>query len=237
MDVLREELERGAGELGVALDGRACERFGIFAEELVETNRMMNLTAITKPEEIALKHFVDSLAVLKYVSFGEGARLVDVGCGAGFPGVPVKIARPDLSLCCLDSLAKRVNFLAGLTEKLGLEIDCVHARAEEAGSKPPLRGSFDFAFARAVARLRVLAEYCLPFVKVGGAFVAMKGAASEEVAEAKNAVEKLGGEISDVFEYTLPGTDMARTIIVMRKIKDTPGKYPRGNAKIAKAPL
>lgn len=238
MDKLIEILKSGAEKLGVSLDSEALKRFETFTQELLEWNKVMNLTAITNPEDIAVKHYIDSLAIFKYVDFPQSAAFADVGCGAGFPGIPMKIARPDLKLTCMDSLGKRVKFLAQLMEKLKFDADCVHIRAEDAGMKPPHREAYDFATARAVAQLRVLAEYCLPLVKVGGAFIAMKGGdAKEEISQAKSAVKLLGGEIENVFEYNLPDTDMERTIIVIRKTKKTPGKFPRSNAKIAKSPL
>jgi 16S rRNA (guanine(527)-N(7))-methyltransferase GidB len=239
MATMEELLINGAAELGVPLDSRALDRFAVFTDELLSWNRVTNLTAITQPEEIALKHYLDSIALLRYVQIQEGVSLADVGCGAGFPGIPLKIARGDLSLCCIDSLGKRVNFLETLVKKLELsQCSCVHARAEEAGANPQFRGHFDYAAARAVARLRVLCEYCLPLVKTGGAFIAMKGGDSgEEIAEAQNAIRLLGGETEAVFSYTLPQSDIARTIAVIRKVRATPEKYPRSNAKIAKSPL
>ena len=239
MDVLSEILAQGAMELGIELDSGAFARFSLFTDELTEWNKVMNLTAIKKPEEIAVKHYVDSLAVLKYVKIKNNARIADVGCGAGFPGIPVKIARNDISLCSIDSLGKRVKFLAQLVDKLGFEnCECVHARAEEVGGKAPFREAYDYAFARAVARLRVLCEYCIPLVRIGGAFIAMKGGdCAEEIAEAQNAIKLTGGEMENVFSYNLPQTDMARSIIVIRKVKETQAKYPRASAKIAKSPL
>lgn len=239
MDEIRGILSRGARSLGVTLDDTALERFDLYAKKLIEWNNFMNLTAITKPEEIALKHFIDSIALLKYADIKSGAKTVDVGCGAGFPGIPVKIARDDISLCCIDSTAKKVNFLSELVKSMELKnCECIHARAEKAAAEKPLRESFDFAFARAVAQLRILAEYCLPLVKTGGAFAAMKGGeAEDEINAAKHAVELCGGKIENVFEYVLPQSDINRTIIIIRKIKSTDKKYPRLNAKITKNPL
>lgn len=232
-------LIRGAEELGLPLDDRALERFALFTEELIERNKVMNLTAITEPEEIAIKHYLDSLALLHYVSIGRGKSIADVGCGAGFPGIPVKIVREDISLCSIDSLGKRVNFLEDMVKKLELNhCSCIHARAEEVGAQQSFREQFDYATARAVARMRVLCEYCLPLVQTGGAFIAMKSRESaEEMKEAENAVKLLGGEIEAVHSYTLPNSDIARTIAVIRKVKSTLPKYPRSNAKIAKNPL
>lgn len=239
METLREMLVRGADVLDVELDNSALEKFDYFTDELIDWNKVMNLTAIKKPEEIVVKHYIDSLAILKYVKIEKNAKIADVGCGAGFPGLPVKIARGDISLCSIDSLGKRVNFLTRLEKKLELEkCDCINARAEEIAAKEPYRAAYDYSFARAVARLRVLAEYCLPLVKTGGVFVAMKGGDdNDEIDEARNAVKILGGKIENVFEYVLPQTDNKRTIIVIRKIKETEAKYPRSNAKISKNPL
>ena len=239
MATMEQLLLTGAQELGIELDNRAMEQFAAFTDELLSWNKVMNLTAITKPEEVARKHYLDSLALLHYVDIKEGASLADVGCGAGFPGIPVKIVRGDLSLCSIDSLGKRVKFMEALTNKLTLtKCDCVHARAEEVGAKPQFREAFDYSVARAVARMRVLCEYCLPLVKTGGAFIAMKGGdCAEEMDEAKNAIQLLGGKAEAVFTYTLPASDEARTIAVIRKIRSTPELYPRSNAKIAKSPL
>lgn len=238
MDDLNKTLKDGAEELGIYLDGEAIKRFDTFTNELLEWNKVMNLTSITEPKDVAVKHYVDSIAIFKYVDFPKGAAFADVGCGAGFPGIPMKIARQDLKLTCMDSLGKRVKFLSQLVDKLGFDTDCIHIRAEDAGMKAPHREAYDFATARAVAQLRVLTEYCLPLVKVGGAFVAMKGGdAEQEISQAKNAVKLLGGEIENVFEYNLPDTDIARTIVVIRKKEKTPEKYPRTSAKIAKSPL
>lgn len=239
MDILKEKLISGAAALGIELDGRAVLRFETFTGELLEWNKVMNLTAITEPEQIAVKHYVDSLSILRYADIKNNAKIADVGCGAGFPGIPVKIARDDISLYCIDSLAKRIKFLENVKEKLEFQhFECLHARAEDAGRQPHMRGSFDYVFARAVAKLRVLAEYCIPLLKTGGVFMAMKaGDVEEEITEAKNAIKTVGGKIQSVHEYTLPETDIARTIIIISKITDTPEKYPRPAAKITKSPL
>jgi 16S rRNA (guanine(527)-N(7))-methyltransferase RsmG len=239
VDNIIEVLKKGAVSLGLELNDSALEKFDVFTSELLEWNKVMNLTAITEPSDIAVKHYIDSLAVLKYVDIKLGAKIADVGCGAGFPGIPMKILRPDLKLTSIDSLGKRVNFLKQLTAKLQFEdCDSVHARAEEVGAKPEFRENFDFAVARAVAQLDVLTEYCLPLVKVGGAFIAMKREQSgDEIERAQNAVKQLGGKIENVFEFNLPDTDLGRTIVVIRKIQGTASKYPRAFAKISKNPL
>lgn len=239
MDNINEVLKNGVKSLGLELNDTELHKFDIFTNELIEWNRVMNLTAITEPVDIAVKHYIDSLAVLKYVDIKLGAKVADVGCGAGFPGIPMKIARPDLKITSIDSLGKRVNFLKQLTEKLQFEdCDCIHARAEEVGAKPEFREIYDFAVARAVAQLDVLAEFCLPLVKVGGAFIAMKREQSgNEIARAENAIKLLGGKIENIFEFVLPDTDFGRTIIVIRKIQVTAAKYPRAFAKITKKQL
>lgn len=239
MKILFEKLLTGAKSLGINIDDETLDKFEVYTNELLRWNKIMNLTAITDLSEIALKHYVDSLALVKYVDMEAGAAVVDVGCGAGFPGFPLKIIRPDLKLTCIDSLAKRINFLSETAEKLNFEnCICIHSRAEEAGRKAEYRENFDFSFARAVAKLRVLAEYCLPLVKVGGEFVAMKAANSEgEIDEAKNAIKELGGKIESVEEYTLPDSDIMRTIIIVKKVVKTPQNLPRPAAKISKKPL
>lgn len=239
MDEIRDILKNGALSLGLSLDNTAFDRFDLYAQKLIEWNSFMNLTAITEPKDIALKHFIDSIALLKYADIKNGAKAVDVGCGAGFPGIPIKIVRDDISLCSIDSTAKKVNFLSELIKSLQLKnCECLHTRAESVAAEKPLRESFDYAFARAVAQLRILAEYCLPLVKTGGAFIAMKaGGAEDEINAAKHAIELCGGKIENVYEYLLPQSDISRTIILIRKVKSTDKKYPRQTAKIMKSPL
>ena len=199
---------------------------------------MMNLSAITEPGEIAVKHFADSLSLLAYADLKTGAAVADVGSGAGFPGIPLAIARPDLRVACLDSLQKRILFLQELSGRLGLAVECRHVRAEEAGRMPALREHFDAVTARAVGRMALLAEYCLPLVKTGGRFYAMKGPDGEqEAAEAATAVEIMGGHTRRTVSFMLPGTDMGRTIVVIDKVRATPGKYPRAYAAMCKHPL
>jgi len=222
-------------EIGVKLDDDALKYFDIYANELVETNKVMNLTAITDADGIVLKHFVDSLEFLRFVDIPEGASFIDVGTGAGFPGVPLLIARNDIKLTLLDSLNKRIEFLKSVIDVCNLTADFVHGRAEDAGKDKVLRETFDFATARAVAPLNVLAEYCLPFVKVGGYFVAMKGS-EDETEGAKNAVSQLGGAFEDTVSYKLPNGD-GRTIVIIKKISQTPTQFPRKPKKIASAPL
>lgn len=210
-------------------------RFKKYAELLVEWNQKMNLTAITDPYGISVKHFLDSVLPLKFLEIPDGASLIDVGTGAGFPGIPLKIMRGDISLTLLDSLNKRVNFLSEVCKALELDVSCVHARAEELGRNEIYREKYDLAAARAVAAMPVLAEYCLPYVKVGGTFAALKGR-NENYKDCENAVKILGGEISDVTEYTLPDGS-GRKLICVRKIKETPPKYPRNSGQISKKSL
>lgn len=229
---------------GVELDEVACEKFDRYAQLLVEWNEKMNLTAITDPKDIVLKHFADSLTALPLLPQKEGFSLVDVGTGAGFPGIPLAIARPDMRLTLLDSLNKRLLFLQEVCRELGIPAVTVHARAEEGGRKAELRERFDVATARAVAALPTLSEYCLPFVKVGGCFIAMKGPESEAERDAsRKAITLLGGEKPSVHALLLPKEpterveQLERRLFVIKKIKQTPSAYPRPSAKIAKAPL
>ena len=234
--MLEEILRSGFEAYSLPLDERALERYRLYADELEETNKVMNLTAIEGEDETARLHFLDSAALLTLADFG-GKRVIDVGTGAGFPGLALKIARPDISLVLLDSLDKRIGFLRETCEKLGFEeVSYVHARAEEAPKA--WRGGFDIAVSRAVARLNVLCELCLPLVKTGGLFIAMKGSEhAEELREAKNAVRLLGGQIEAERDYLIPGTEVRHSAILIRKIADTPPKYPRRWAQIKKQPL
>lgn len=205
-----------------------------YAELLVEYNKVMNLTGITDPMGISEKHFLDSLLVFKLADIPEKSTVIDVGTGAGFPGVPMKLYCPDLDVTLLDSLNKRINFLEAVSHET-LTMTCIHARAEEGGRKNELREMFDIAIARAVAALPILAEYCLPYVKVGGSFIAMKGP-NEDISQGESAVKILGGEISDVINYELPSGDK-RVIVIVKKISPTPTKYPRNGGQISKKSL
>lgn len=233
----KEQLHLLAMHYNIELDEAALERFDKYAEILTEWNSFMNLTAITEPDEIIKKHFIDSLSVLTAVHIPEGASLIDVGTGAGFPGIPLLIARTDLKVTLLDSTNKRLEFIKAVLETIGLEAKVVHMRAEEAGKNPDFREKYDFATARAVANLRDLSEYCLPFVKKGGYFLSMKGAkAEDEIPPAKKAIHILGGEIEDKIGFDI-GEVGERMIVKIKKISQTPTKYPRPSAKIAKFPL
>lgn len=224
-----------AKENGIILDDTALDRFDTYAELLVEWNSKMNLTAITEPEEIEVKHFLDCLMLLKYFNLDNIQSVIDVGAGAGFPSVPLLIYKPDLCLTMMDAINKRLTFLDTAVHALGLEAQLIHERAEAAGQDENYREKFDLATARAVAPMNVLAEYCLPFVKVGGYFVALKGS-NDDTEEAKNAIATLGGEIVDNISYKLNGTE-PRSIVVIKKISQTPTQFPRKSKKISTKPL
>ena len=233
----REQLRRECAAFGLAPDAEAVERLDAYAARLVEVNRVMNLTAITEPDAIVSRHFVDSATLLTAVSPAPGASLIDVGSGAGFPGLVVKILRPDLAVTLLDATRKRVDFLAETAQMLGLSVATVHARAEEAAVLPLYRERFDVATARAVAELRTLCEYALGFVKVGGTLVAMKGRLTEEeTAAAAHALAVMGGELGAQTTLTL-ADGSERTLLCLPKRAPTPTGYPRPSAKMAKKPL
>lgn len=226
-----------AEKLGLSIENDKIKQFEKLAELLVEQNKTMNLTAITDPDGIAVKHFADSISVLNAAKFDEKARVLDVGTGAGFPGIPLLIMRPNLDLTMLDSTAKKLKYVANTVEELGLTANVLHTRAEEAGQSKEYRETFDIVCSRAVAALNVLCEYCLPFVKVGGVFVAMKAAkAQEEIEGAKAAIKLLGGQIVDEKSFTLSDGG-ERNLIIIKKISHVPPKYPRVSAQIAKKPL
>lgn len=237
MENIKEKLINQAKALGIKVTAEQAEKFQRYMELLIEWNEKLNLTAITEPDEIVEKHFIDSLTLLLACRPKEGGKLLDVGTGAGFPGVPVKIMRPDLEVTLLDGSNKRLNFLGQLCGELGIECRRVHKRAEEAGLDKTMRESYDLVTARAVAQLRVLCEYCLPLVKMKGFFVAMKGpGAGEELVEVKNALEILGGDKVEVKRIELPAAG-ERNLIVVRKLSFTPKGYPRHGGTISKHPL
>ena len=233
----RDKLKSMAADFGVALDETALDRFSVYAEKLVSWNEKINLTAITDPEGITVKHFADSLAVFQYADIPQNAKIIDVGTGAGFPGVAMLIARPDIRLTLLDSTKKKLSVIDDILSALGLQAETLHARAEEAARRTEYRERFDFATARAVANLRELSEYCLPFVKKGGSFLSMKSAKTdEEIDGAKKAIAVLGGQIEAVNAFQLADAG-ERTVIMIKKISQTSPKYPRPSAKIAKFPI
>lgn len=232
-------LEEGCRELGIALDEVQKKQFTDFYEYLVEKNKVMNLTGITEFQEVLVKHFLDSLACVKAVDMSRIKRIMDIGTGAGFPGVPLKIAFPHLEACLLDSLKKRVNFLEETFQMLKLEnITAIHGRAEEYAKNKQYRETYDLCVSRAVSNLATLSEYCLPYVKTGGYFISYKsGTVQEEVEQAQKAVKILGGKIQDVVYFQLPDSEIQRSLVVIEKIKATPGRYPRKAGTPLKEPL
>ena len=221
----------------INVDEEAFSRLDTFAEMLIETNKSFNLTAIKEPNDVTVKHFADCLSIFKYVDIPDNAKIIDVGTGAGFPGLVLKLYRPDIQMTFLDSTKKRLGFIEGVLNECGIKGDILHMRAEEAAQLAKYREKYDFATARAVAALPVLSEYCLPFVKVGGSFVSMKSAESnEEISEAKKAINILGGKIEEDILFDLV-ENMPRRIIRIKKNSQTPTKYPRPSAQISKKTL
>ena len=235
MDMMKKTLAESLVDLGLTLDEAIQDQLCAFGHAMVKQNEVMNLTGITEDDQVAKLHLIDSLTVLKCADL-TGKSLIDVGCGAGFPGVPTAIACPEAKVTLLDSLAKRMNWLETILPQLGVaNAECITARAEEA--VVDRRESYDFATSRAVARLNILLELTAPYVKIGGAVLALKGsAAREELEEAKSAVSKLGLQIESVNDFTVD-TDTVHTVIVLRKVRSTPAKFPRRYAKIKQAPL
>lgn len=232
-------LEDGCQAFGVTLTDKQIEQFEKYYELLVEWNKVMNLTGITEFDEVMQKHFVDSAAAAKYVEMEKVNSLIDVGTGAGFPGIPLKIVYPHIQVTFLDSLNKRIKFLEEVVDNLGLTgIETVHGRAEDAAKKAEYREQFDLSVSRAVANLASLTEYCLPFVKVGGKFVSYKSVSvDEEITQSKKAVYVLGGEIGKVEKFNLPESDMERALVIVEKKRSTPKKYPRKAGMPTKEPL
>lgn len=232
---MKQALASGLPQLERKLTDAQLDTFCAFGSALVEKNQVMNLTAITEPEQVARLHFLDCIALLGAANF-YGKSVIDVGCGAGFPGVPLKIAEPSIDLTLLDSLKKRMDWLETTLPELGIEAQCVAARAEEYALEH--REQYDIAVSRAVARLTMLAELCLPLVRVGGHFVAMKSADSdEELSQAARAIATLGGKVTRIWDYPVPGTDAVHRAVVITKVKATPKPYPRRFAKIKQQPL
>ena len=222
-------------QCGIEITPEQEEKLRILMDFMLEYNKNVNLTRITEYDEVIEKHYIDSILPLTMVDVPRGTKFVDIGTGAGFPSLPMKIYRPDIEFTLIDSLGKRITYLDKACEKIGLSCETVHARSEEAARNKKYRDSFDFATARAVAALNVLCEYCLPYVKKGGYFLALKGA-EDETETAKAAIEKLGGKLEKVEKYALPSGDK-RCLVVIKKISDTPSVYPRASGVISKKPL
>ncbi len=235
-EIFSEELENAAKQIEIELTKKQIEKFYNYMNLLLEWNEKINLTAIIEPREVILKHFVDSLTIAKYIK--ENEKLIDVGTGAGFPGIPLSIVKENTDIVLLDSLNKRINFLEEIKQNLKLKnITTIHGRAEEFGKNKKEREIYDIATSRAVAPLNILLEYLLPLVKVGGKAICMKGSNIEEIENAKNALEILGGKIEKIEEITLPNSDIKRNIIIVKKVKNTPSKYPRKPGTPSKEPI
>lgn len=232
----KEILIEACKKMNVDLTENMLEQFMIYKDMLLDWNEKINLTSITDEKEVMLKHFADCISLVSYCDFSSGKKVIDVGTGAGFPGVPVKIVAPEIEVTLLDSLNKRINFLEELIEELQLSnVECVHSRAEDGGKNPDYREQFDYCVARAVANLEVLAEYTLPFVKVGGKLIALKARDAEnEINEAREMVSKLGGEVTEIIHVNIPFTDLEHKLVVVEKIMETPSNYPRKPKQIKK---
>lgn len=232
----KEELINIANELNIVINNKNADTFYKFMNLLLEWNKKINLTAITKPKEIIIKHFIDSLTINKYIE--NYSSIIDIGTGAGFPGIPLKIINEDIEIVLVDALNKRINFLNEVIESNNLnKIKAIHSRAEDIGKNKEYREKFDIAVSRAVASMNVLSEYLLPLVKINGICIFMKGSNIEEIEESKKAIDILGGKIIKIDEIIIPSSDIKRNIIVVEKIKNTPGKYPRKSGIPAKTPI
>ena len=239
---LESNFESNLQELGIVLSIEQKEQFANFYEMLIEYNKVMNLTSITERLEVYSKHFIDSLSLCRLVELGATKgpkRVIDIGTGAGFPGIPLKIAFPELEIVLLDSLNKRVKFLNAVIKKLKLQgIKAIHGRAEEMAKQKEYREAFDIGVSRAVSKLSVLSEYCIPYIRVGGIFISYKsGLIDEELKESKKAISILGGKIDAIDKFQLIGTDMGRSLVKIQKERSTPKKYPRKAGTPAKEPL
>lgn len=233
---MKEILKNGCEKLNIKLTAKMAEQFEKYYSFLIEYNKNVNLTAITQKQDVAVKHFIDSGSLLSVLDIKEGAKLIDVGSGAGFPGLVIKILRPDIDITLVDSLNKRIVFLQKCCEVLGIEANCIHARAEELAKKSGFRESYDVATSRAVANLTTLCEYCLAFVKVGGVFAPLKGpCADEEIKNAQPAIKLLGGKLLKISDVCIES--LGHKIVLIDKIQKTPAKYPRNGAKPINNPL
>ncbi|MCQ4726480.1 16S rRNA (guanine(527)-N(7))-methyltransferase RsmG [Anaerotignum faecicola] len=235
----RELFRDTAARMGIELSGEQEDSFFKYKDLLLEWNKKMNLTAITDDKDIVIKHFADCLSILSCFSVPAGASVIDVGTGAGFPGIPVKIARGDLDMTLLDSLNKRITFLEEVKKSLGLEkIENIHMRAEEGGQDRRYREKFDFCISRAVANLAVLSEYCLPFVREGGVFISLKGPdVSDEISGSLKAIKIFGGEVKDIINVSIPNSDISHSLVIIEKIGKTPAQYPRKAGTAVKKPI
>lgn len=239
--MLKEEfskkMQEYSNEMGILLNEKQINQFYTYMNLLLEWNKKINLTAITKPEEIILKHFIDSMTIVNNIE--KNARLIDVGTGAGFPGIPLKIIREDIEVTLLDSLNKRIIFLKEVIKRLSLtKIEAIHSRVEEFGKNKKYRESFDYATSRAVANLSTLSEYLIPLVKLEGCCISMKGSEiKEEVQQSKKAILLLGGKVEEIKKFQLPKSDIDRNVIIIRKVKSTPSKYPRKPGMATKEPI
>lgn len=233
------KFEKSLEKLNIHLNEKQLYQFMTYYELLIETNKVMNLTAITEYDEVIDKHFVDSLSLVQAIDLNQPLKVIDVGTGAGFPGIPLKIAFPQLKIVLLDSLNKRINFLNRVIEALELtDIETIHGRAEDFGRSPEYREKFDLCVSRAVANLSTLSEYCLPFIQVGGHFIPYKsGKIQEEMEASRRAVTLLGGNITEFLSYNLADTDMERSLVIIEKVKPTKKAYPRKAGKPSKEPL
>lgn len=234
-----EQLKKKSEMLEISLSEEQLQQFLTYYEMLVEKNKVMNLTAITEKEEVIDKHFIDSISLNKAMDVTKPLKILDLGTGAGFPGIPLKIAYPNLELTLLDSLNKRIKFLDEVIEALSLEgIVTIHGRAEDYAKQASYREQFDICVSRAVANLATLSEYCLPYVKEGGCFISYKsGSVEEELEQSKKAIFELGGKVKEVIAFTLPETDIERTFVVIEKVRKTPKKYPRKAGLPSKEPI
>lgn len=236
--MFQTELTKALTAMGLMLTAKQVSQFCLFQDMLLETNKVMNLTAITEPADVAVKHMADSLSCYEKAYFAPSARVLDLGTGAGFPGLPLLIYRSDLQMTFFDSLQKRLRFIQDVLQQTGLQADCLHGRAEEMAHQAAYREQFDIVTSRAVARLPILAEWALPYVKQDGFFISLKGAQyEEEIKESKQALQILGGSIEEVRPVALPGLTDKRAVIYIRKTKASPKKYPRKPKMAAKNPL
>lgn len=234
-----EKFKNGLQQLHIALSEKQMEQFLQYYELLVEKNKVMNLTAITEFDEVVEKHFLDSVSLTKQMDLHQPLKVLDLGTGAGFPGIPLKIVFPELEITLMDSLNKRVLFLQDVISSLQLEnIEAVHGRAEEAAKNKKYRESFDLCVSRAVANISTLSEYCLPFVKIGGSFISYKSSTIEdELEDGKKGIAILGGKVKDVYKFTLPDSELQRSFVIIEKEKKTPKAYPRKAGTPSKEPL